>query len=155
MQAFRADAFGMLGLGDLPGGAFSSVALATSADGSVVVGSSAGAGGGEAFVWDPANGMRSLAALLEERGVDLTGWTLSEATGMSADGRVVVGTGTNPAGQMEAWLAMLGDGVMDEDGDGVLDGEDNCPIVPDPRPGRPRRRRQGRRLRRRRRRRQA
>ena len=79
MQAFRADALGMLGLGDLPGGSFSSRAMAASSDGSVVAGTGTGALGSEAFVWDAANGMRPLAALLEERGLDLTGWKLRKS----------------------------------------------------------------------------
>jgi probable HAF family extracellular repeat protein len=50
-QAFLwTEAGGMVGLGDLPGGTFTSEALAASADGSVVVGSSSSASGdSEAF----------------------------------------------------------------------------------------------------------
>jgi len=33
---------------------------------------------------------------------------LSEARGISADGRVIVGTGTNPQGATEAWRVDLG-----------------------------------------------
>jgi hypothetical protein len=44
----------------------------------------------------------------------------------------VVGTGVNPAGDTEAWLAVLGDDIIDEDGDGILDEDDVCPSVADP-----------------------
>ncbi|QDU90479.1 hypothetical protein Pla175_38840 [Pirellulimonas nuda] len=49
--------------------------------------------------------MRSLADALTDAGVDLTGWRLQRATGVSADGKVIVGYGANPAGQVEAWRA--------------------------------------------------
>ena len=52
-EAFRwTSGGGMVGLGDLPGGSFNSDALATSADGSVVVGGSESASGSEAFRWE-------------------------------------------------------------------------------------------------------
>jgi probable HAF family extracellular repeat protein len=94
---------GMVGLGSLPDD-YSSVANATSADGSVVVGSSTS----EAFVWDQAYGTRSIADLLvNDFGLDLTGWTLKAATGISADGLTIVGQGTNPSGDPEAFIATI------------------------------------------------
>ena len=96
---------GMVGLGDLDGGGYSSRARATSADGSVVVGVGNSAAGDEAFIWDETNGMQSLKVLLERQGLDLTGWVLREATGISSDGTTIVGWGTNPDGNGEAWLA--------------------------------------------------
>jgi hypothetical protein len=48
----------------------------------------------EAFLWDAANGLRSLKTVLTTQfGLDLTGWRLTEATGISDDGKVIVGTG--------------------------------------------------------------
>jgi len=38
---------------------------------------------------------------------DLPGWTLSFASGISADGSTIVGQGTNHAGRMEAYIATL------------------------------------------------
>ena len=35
------------------------------------------------------------------------GWTLLEASGVSADGRTIVGTGINPDGNREAWMVTL------------------------------------------------
>ena len=95
----------MVGLGDLPGGAFTSDAHSVSADGSVVVGESNSANGNAAFIWDDANGMVSIQSLLTGSGVDLTGWILSSALGISSDGLTIVGLGKNPQGNTEAWIA--------------------------------------------------
>ncbi|HEX7043717.1 MAG TPA: hypothetical protein VF203_03790 [Burkholderiales bacterium] len=78
-------------LGDLPGGGYYSTATGVSADGSVIVGYSQSVSGQEAFRWTQADGMKSLAELLTAAGVDLAGWTLTRATGVSADGSVIVG----------------------------------------------------------------
>lgn len=97
-----------MGLGDLLGGTFRSIVGGVSADGSVVVGFGNSALGQEAFIWDATNGMRNLrTALVDDFGLDLTGWTLTEARAMSADGLAIVGNGINPNGQEEAWLADL------------------------------------------------
>ena len=111
-EAFRWTASGgMVGLGDLPGGPvnqrFWSQATETSSDGSLVVGLATSESGIEAFVWDSTHGMRELDQILTGLGLDLTGWWLESATGISADGRVIVGTGTNPNGDYEAWIATL------------------------------------------------
>jgi probable HAF family extracellular repeat protein len=97
----------MVGLGDLDGGDFYSVARGVSANGSVVVGDSTSASGTEAFRWTSEDGMQSVASILTAAGVDLTGWTLSIAYGVSADGYTIVGSGTNPDGNTEAWIATL------------------------------------------------
>jgi probable HAF family extracellular repeat protein len=117
-EAFRWTASGgMQPLGDLPGGAFQSWAYACSADGSVIVGRGSAPGNcgpfgcgsvGRAFIWDAQNGMRDLADLLVAGGVNLTGWRLEEARGISANGRVIVGVGINPQGLTEGWIANLG-----------------------------------------------
>jgi probable HAF family extracellular repeat protein len=107
-EAFRWTADGgMVGLGDLAGGGFLSWAYGASADGSVVVGSSVSASGQEAFIWDAANNMRSLKDVLVGQGLDLTGWTLEWAEGVSGDGRTIVGCGINPDGNYEAWVAVV------------------------------------------------
>jgi probable HAF family extracellular repeat protein len=107
-EAFRwTSGGGMVGLGDLPGGSFFSSAGDVSADGSTILGVATSASGTEAFVWDAANGMRSLKDVLQtEYGLDLTGWTLQGAT-FTPDGRTLVGRGLNPAGQQEAWIAVI------------------------------------------------
>jgi uncharacterized membrane protein len=59
----------------------------------------------EAYIWDSTNGMRSLQDVLTDEGLDLTGWTLHVAHGISADGKTIVGWGVNPDGNTEAWIA--------------------------------------------------
>jgi len=99
---------GMVGLGDLPGGSFHSNAYAVSADGSVVVGFGDTDSGREPFIWDAANGLRNLKdVLVNDFGLDLTGWTLIDANDISADGLTIVGYGTNPDGNFEAWRAVV------------------------------------------------
>lgn len=79
-----------------------STALAVNGDGSIIVGrANTGLNGAtEAFVWTSATGMKSLAGLLTSQGVDLSAWlykgqvSLVEATGISEDGRFLVGNGT-------------------------------------------------------------
>ncbi len=52
--------------------------------------------------------MRNLQDVLtNDYGLDLTGWTLEEANGISDDGRVIVGYGDNPAGQTQAWRVVI------------------------------------------------
>jgi probable HAF family extracellular repeat protein len=114
-EAFRwTSATGMVGLGDLAGGDFTSSASGVSADGSIVVGTgTTGASqepffGDTAFIWTQAQGMRNLKEVLtDEYGLDLAGWTLSNARAISADGHAIVGFGTDPAGFTEAWLALI------------------------------------------------
>ncbi len=130
LEAFRwTAAGGMVGLGDLPGGFFSSVALDVSADGSVVVGLG-NAADQEAFIWDPVNGMRKLQDVLEnELGLDLQGWfNLGSADGISADGRVITGTGRNPDSRLESWIAVLNECGRDADcSDGLFcNGVETC-----------------------------
>jgi probable HAF family extracellular repeat protein len=107
-QAFRwTQASGMVGLGSLSGLAFS-VALAVSADGSEVVGyANNGGPANTAFIWDPVNGLRNFQQVLTSEGVNLTGWTLEEATGISADGNTIVGEGVDPNGFTTAWIAVV------------------------------------------------
>jgi probable HAF family extracellular repeat protein len=109
LEAFRwTQAGGMVGLGFLPGRTFS-VAFAVNGDGTVVVGGRINATGpsDEAFRWTQTDGMKSVQALLTARGVSTTGWTLTSAKGVSADGQVIVGFGTDPNGQEEGWIARL------------------------------------------------
>lgn len=98
---------GMVGLGDLAGGGFASVAKAISPDGTIIVGSGTSAAGLEATLWD-GDGIELLADVLTANGITIpAGWTLSEATGVTITGGVVsiVGNGTNPDGDGEAWIA--------------------------------------------------
>jgi probable HAF family extracellular repeat protein len=101
---------GMIGLGDLAGGDFTSSALSVSGDGTVIVGLGTTAAGFEPFIWADAEGMQSVWQLLEDDGIDLTGWSQGIARDVSDDGSVIVGSATNPDGNNEAWIARLGEG---------------------------------------------
>lgn len=120
-EAFRWTADGgMVGLGELPGGIFNSHAKATSADGSIIVGLSNSGSGHDAFIWTADEGMRSLYEVLSiDFGLDLAGWQLADAAGISADGRTIVGVGINPDGHQEAFIAKI-PLVGDLDGDGFV-----------------------------------
>jgi len=108
-QAYRWTAEdGMVGLGDLPGGTFDSSANDVSADGAVIVGGAWDDSGPCPMIWDEVHGMRNLQeVLVNDFGLNLTGWDLGAARGVSADGRTIVGWGDNPAGHCEAWIATI------------------------------------------------
>jgi probable HAF family extracellular repeat protein len=84
-----------------------SIAHAVSADGSIIVGDPYQGSGDCVFIWDAQHGIRNLHAVLVALGLNLTGWQLSEAHGVSSDGRIIVGYGTDPAGKTEGWIADL------------------------------------------------
>jgi len=113
-------------LGDLRGNALANGAEDVSADGNVVVGTTNTPSGGQAFIWTPAGGIRPVRdVLVEDFNLDLTGWQLHEANGVSADGLTIAGTGRNPAGRREAWLAHIGCVAPgDFNNDGRRDGGD-------------------------------
>jgi probable HAF family extracellular repeat protein len=80
-----------------------------SADGSMIVGSIEGGGTTDvrAFLWTPERGVRTLEdVLVEDYGVTLPGWTLYTASGISADGSTIVGSGDGPNGS-EAWILTI------------------------------------------------
>ena len=109
-EAFRwTESEGIVGLGYLysTGSFISSESLDVSADGSIIVGQSSNDSFQAAFIWDESHGMRALHDVLTDLGLDLAGWTLTEATGISDDGLTIVGTGINPNGDTEAFIATL------------------------------------------------
>jgi hypothetical protein len=63
-------------------------------------------GSGHAWIWTAALGLVDLNTYLPTLGIDLTGWTITDAWGVSADGRIIAGTGTHN-GTDEAWIATL------------------------------------------------
>ncbi|MFO0900603.1 MAG: dockerin type I domain-containing protein [Pirellulales bacterium] len=116
----------MQSLGDLPGDGLFSTAYGVSGDGSLVVGSGRDASGERAFIWDEADGMRNLRDVLVSDyglGNSLTGWTLSSATAISADGMFLTGIGRNPDGLTESWYVDLNAKLIpgDANGDGKVD----------------------------------
>jgi probable HAF family extracellular repeat protein len=109
-KAFRwTGASGMRDLGTLGGPM--AAAYNISDDGSVVVGralTSSNSASDRAFRWTSQKGMQNLQQALQNAGVtSVTGWILLGATGVSADGTVIVGEGINPAKQREAFRAVL------------------------------------------------
>ena len=81
------------------------------------------------MIWDES-GLHELDQILtNDFGLDLTGWTLESAVGISADGMTIAGHGLNPSGNAEGWIALLSE-PLDTDSDGVPDYLDNCPLVP-------------------------
>jgi probable HAF family extracellular repeat protein len=136
-----------------------SYATHVSADGGTVVGSAETAQGTEAMLWTDGGQSRLLYDVLTvDHGLNLTGWTLTAARHISADGRKIVGYGTNPEGNTEGWLAVLpapatmaaaaapsltaqdaaflaqftAGSESDADTDGLADSADNCPLTPNP-----------------------
>ncbi len=106
-EAFRWENNIMTPLG-FPSGSDESRARAVSDDGLTVVGRGRSASGDQAFIWDAVNGMRLLQdVLVNDYGLDLTGWTLTDARDVAEDGTVIVGAGINPSGDQEAWRAVI------------------------------------------------
>jgi probable HAF family extracellular repeat protein len=119
--AFRwTEAEGMLDLGGPLSTVFAENALDVSADGSVIVGSGQHPSFSEAFVWRADVGVINIENALMVAGIDLTGWQLLYASGISADGRTVVGEAVNPSGQREAWIAVLPDNIIPEPSTALL-----------------------------------
>ena len=102
----------MVGLGDLPGGAFRSVANEVTDHGQIVIGySTTGIPvgvGEESFIWDASHGTRNLKqVLVTDCGLNLTAWTLDRANAISADGTVIAGTGYDLQGNFRGWVAVI------------------------------------------------
>lgn len=85
-------------------------ALSVSGDGRVIVGydqySADASSAAAAARWTDGNS-QSIAELLAASGLDMSGWTLTAAHGVSYDGRVIVGEGVNPNGDPEGWIAVI------------------------------------------------
>ena len=115
-EAFRwTEDGGMVGLGDLPGGIDFSSATTVSADGSTVGGFGTGDSGPEYFLWTASSGMRRLSDVFRDAGVKFPGWQITAPFNqfslgplrMSGDGLTFAGTGINPQGQQEGWVAVI------------------------------------------------
>lgn len=80
-------------------------------DGSVAVGRDTigpGAAKAVAFYWERGEALRPLKDVLQsDYGMDLAGWDLHSAAGISPDGRFIVGSGAHPQFGDVAWRAVL------------------------------------------------
>ena len=108
-QAFRWVNGTMTGLGFLPGGS-SSDARGVSGNGSIVAGTSVAGGRNFAFRWTPSDGMQSIEGLLTAAGANISGWQLTVARAVSADGSAVVGEGIGPGGGAQGWMVRFARG---------------------------------------------
>ena len=100
---------GMHALDPIVDGGLQSSARASS-DEDTVVGDYGPIGNRQAFIWAPHLGRRDLRMhLITQYGLanELANWTLTRATEISADGRIIAGNGINPLGQPEAWVVDL------------------------------------------------
>ncbi len=99
----------------LPSGFINGSALGVSNYGSTIVGYMTMGGPGifnqnsKAFIWNQAKGVQDLQQALTADGLgsELAGWTLTEATAVTPDGKTIVGNGTDPQGQHEGWIVHL------------------------------------------------
>ncbi|MCA9283165.1 MAG: PEP-CTERM sorting domain-containing protein [Phycisphaeraceae bacterium] len=111
-EAFRwTESGGMVGLGstDPESGSFFTEALAINMDGSVIVGFEQVVGDDEFFatIWTQGVGMQRLDSVLAGMGAELFGFTLLQATGISADGLTIVGVAEDREGFRQAFIATI------------------------------------------------
>jgi hypothetical protein len=78
-------------------------ALGINGNGSVIFGNLSW----RAFVRDAHDGIRSIADILIASGFDLRCWKLLQAYDVSADGRIIVGSGVIGDGPELPWVAVL------------------------------------------------
>lgn len=105
------------GLGFLPGLAptgtgttapGSTHALAANADGSIIVGSASGVASDRAWRWTATSGMQDLNLIATNAGLNLNGFVLTDAVGVSDDGQFITGNSFNAAqGQFLAYVVQL------------------------------------------------
>ncbi len=114
-EAFRwTPSEGMVSLGSLPN-TDNIIALGSSGTGDIIVGiyiledpDPMGGSSLRSFIWDEINGIRDLQEVLINDfglGSALSGWNLSIARDISDDGLTITGSGRNPSGGGEAWIA--------------------------------------------------
>jgi len=86
-------------------------AVGVSADGSTIVGNYGGSASLRPFVWTQEAGFQDLKVLLATFGISSDSWLSFTATGVSADGKTIVGSGfyRNPAGGslFATWVAVI------------------------------------------------
>jgi len=99
---------GLRVLQDFVGGSTLARANDLTDDGSLIVGFGSDAEGRQAAIWvNGAPAVRAQDFLLSMGVTGLQGWQLTEVSGISPDGLTLVGTGINPDGLMEGWVARI------------------------------------------------
>lgn len=96
-------------IGALGGG--SSSAKSVSYDGNIIVGSTGTGVNQQAFYYERGGVMQSLQdVLVNDFGLsdDVDGWSLRDARAISDGGKIISGSGVNPSGQNDVWIATLG-----------------------------------------------
>lgn len=130
LHAFRWTSAGMEDLGSLGGD--HSIAEGISRDGAIIVGESylTATTTRHAFLWTASLGMVDLNTYLPALGIDLNGWTLTYAVGVSDDGSVIAGGGTY-GGQERAFLVRITPASCPADigGDSVVDLDDLMAVI--------------------------
>jgi uncharacterized membrane protein len=83
------------------------VPAAASTDGSIIVGASnTSSTTTEAVQWNASGAVQRIAEILTAAGTSLSGWTLTNASDVSGNGKVVIGSGTQ-GGAPKYWIARL------------------------------------------------
>jgi probable HAF family extracellular repeat protein len=109
-------------LGALPEGI--SFAYGASADGTRIIGRSTLGLESHAVLWTPEDGLVDLNTYLPLMGIDITGWQLQDARGISANGRTIAGNGIH-FGSFEGYIVRLGAACpADFNGDGTVNSQD-------------------------------
>lgn len=98
---------GTVRLPDLEGGEQASGAYAVSADGRTIAGFGSDERGQQAVLWRERTPRALEDVVLEAGGEIPDGFTLHEVRALSTDGRVLVGNGSNAAGNPEAFRVVL------------------------------------------------
>jgi hypothetical protein len=97
-------------LGDLPDGTLSSAAIAISRDGTWIAGYGTSGLGEEAVLWDEHRRLYRMQDVLDASGATAaSGWQLQSCYGIARNGDLltICGSGTNPSGHREAWVARV------------------------------------------------
>jgi uncharacterized membrane protein len=93
---------------DQPVGARNTWAMSSTPDGATIIGEvETGVFQGFACTWEEGSGIGNLNLIAASLGLDLNGWTMRRATGISADGTVIVGQATKPGMPTASWILVI------------------------------------------------